>query len=161
MEARIAELEAQLAEYKEAEANVRANLERFDHLDFVSFNKQDWDAFNGTHSPDVLVGWPDGRKTRGAHTHHTDVEFMFTYAPDVQIIDHPIAFGQGPWTAGMGVVEGTFSKPMALPDGKVIEPTGKKFKYTMITIAKWQDGKIAEEYLFWDNSEIAKQMGMS
>ena len=56
----------------------------------------------------------------------------------MQIIDHPITFGQGPWTAGMGIVEGTFTEPMIFPDGTVIEPTGNKFKYTMITIAKWQ-----------------------
>ena len=30
----------------------------------------------------------------------------------------------------------------------------------MVTIAKWQDGQITEEYLYWDNAEIARQMGI-
>lgn len=76
--------------------------------------------------------------------------------PDVKIKDHPISFGQGPWTAGMGIVKGTFTKPMILPDGAVIESTGNKFRYTMITIAKWQDGQITEEYLYWDNAKVAR-----
>lgn len=141
-------------------ANVQANIERFDYLDFVSFNEQDWEAFNEIHASDVLVGWPDGRETHGTEEHSVDVEFVFSYAPDIQITDHPINFGQGPWTAGMGIVEGTFTEPMILPDETVIEPTGNKFRYTMITIAKWQDGQIIEEYLFWDNAEVARQMGI-
>jgi len=141
-------------------SNVQANIERFDHLDFVSFNEQDWETFNEIHASGVLVGWPDGKETHGIDEHAVDVEFVFTYAPDVQILEHPISFGHGPWTAGTGVVEGTFTEPMILPDGTVIEPTGKKFKYTMITIAKWQDGQIIEEYLYWDNAEVARQMGI-
>ena len=142
-------------------ANVQANIERFDYLDFVTFNEQDWEEFNKIHSSDVLVGFPDGRQTQGTEDHHKDVEFMFTYAPDTQITDHPISFGQGPWTAGMGVVEGTFTEPMILSDGTVIEPTGNKFKFNMVTIAKWENEQITEEYLYWDNAEIARQMGIN
>jgi hypothetical protein len=31
----------------------------------------------------------------------------------------------------------------------------------MTTIAKWDDGRISEEHLFWDNTEIMKQMGLN
>ena len=140
---------------------VKENIARFDYLDFVGFNEQNWEVFNELHANDVLVGWPDGRQTIGMEEHSKDVEYVFSYAPDVQITDHPITFGQGEWTAGMGIVEGTFSEPMILNDGTVIEPTGKKFKYTMITIARWQDGQITEEYLYWDNAEVARQMGIN
>ena len=142
-------------------ANVQANIERFDYLDFVSFNEQDWEVFSELHHPDVLVGYSDGRMTTDMETHRPDVEFAFTWAPDIQITDHPITFGQGPWTAGTGVVEGTFTEPMILPGGTIIEPTGNKFKYTMVTIAKWEDGQITEEYLYWDNAELMKQLGIS
>ena len=141
-------------------ANVQANIERFDHLDFVLFNEKDWEVFSELHHPDVLVGYSDGRVTTDIEAHQPDVEFVFTWAPDVQITDHPITFGQGPWTAGTGVVEGTFTEPMILSDGTVIEPTDKKFKYTMVTIAKWKDGQITEEYLYWDNAEVARQLGL-
>lgn len=141
-------------------ASVQANIERFDHLDFVAFNEQDWKLFNEIHAADVLVVWPDGRETHGTQEHDMDVEFAFSYAPDLKITDHPVTFGQGEWTAGMGIVEGTFTDPMILPDGTVIEPTGKKFQYTMITIAKWENDQIIEEYLFWDNAEVARQMGL-
>ncbi|MEW6043764.1 MAG: ester cyclase [Thermoproteota archaeon] len=139
---------------------IEANLARFDELDFEAFSKQDWELFNEIHAPDVLVVWPDGRRTVGIEQHDADIQAMFVYAPDTRVTSHPIGFGSGQWTAATGVIEGTFTQPMPLPDGGVIPPTGKSFKVTVATIARWEDGRIAEEHLFWDNAEIAKQMGL-
>jgi hypothetical protein len=30
----------------------------------------------------------------------------------------------------------------------------------MVTIARWEDKRIAEEHLFWDNAEMMRQMGL-
>lgn len=64
------------------------------------------------------------------------MEFVFIYAPDVQILEYPITFGKGPWATGIGVVGDTFTEPMIFPDGTIIESTDEKFKYTMLIIAK-------------------------
>ncbi len=40
-------------------------------------------------------------------------------------------------------MEATFSEPMKLSDGKTIQPTGKKVKMPMATIARWKNGCIA------------------
>jgi hypothetical protein len=53
------------------------------------------------------------------------------------------------------------AEPKKLPDGKTIAPTGKKVKIAMATIARWKNGCIAEEHLFWDNAEYLKQLGLS
>ena len=59
----------------------------------------------------------------------------------------------------IGVLEGTFSKPMPIGGGKTIAPTGKPFKLTMATIGHWtKAGVMDEEYLFWDNADFMKQM---
>lgn len=139
---------------------VETNLARFDQLDFEAFSKQDWDLFNEIHGPDVLVVFPDGRQTKGIEQHDKDIMAMFVYAPDTRVTSHPIKFGSGEWTVSTGVLEGTFSQPMPLVDGNSIPPTGKSFKVTMTTVAKWSNGRIAEEHLFWDNAEIMKQMGL-
>jgi hypothetical protein len=143
------------------DAIVESNLARFDDLDFEAFSKQNWELFNQIHSSDVLVVFPDGRETSGIEQHDKDIEAMFVYAPDTRVTSHPIKFGSGQWTASTGIIEGTFSHPMPLPDGSSIPPTGKSFKVTMATIARWEDGRIAEEHLFWDNAEIMRQMGLS
>ncbi len=51
--------------------------------------------------------------------------------------------------------------PLKQPDGSVIEPTGKSFDVLYSTAAKWRDGRIIEEYLFYDNGTFLKQIGLA
>lgn len=141
---------------------VQENIKRFDTMDFDGFSKQDWEVFDRIHGKDVEVVFPDGHMTTGLETHRGDMQWMFSYAPDVRILDHPIKFGSGDWTCTTGTMAGTFSKPMKLPDGKVVEPTNKSFKLPMCTVIHWnEDGTMKREYLFWDNAELNKQMGIA
>lgn len=143
------------------EAVVKANLDRFDTLDFDAFSNQNFTLFNEIHGRDVKVVWPDGRQTTGIEQHDKDLKAFFAYAPDTRIKVHPIKFGSGNWTAATGIMTGTFSKPMSLANGSIIQPTGKPFNVTMATIAKWDNGRITEEHLFWDNGAFMKQIGLS
>ncbi len=86
---------------------------------------------------------------------------MFVYAPDTRIQVHPVKIASGEWTSVIGVIEGTFTEPMPLPDGSSIPPTGKSFKLIMCTVGHWKDGVMDEEYLFWDNLEFMKQIGLA
>ena len=135
------------------------NLENFDDLDFNVFSNQKWQDLHKSHAKDIVVHWPDGRTTNGIDTHIEDLKFMFTYAPDTKIKEHPIKVAREDWTAVVGIMEGTFSQPMKMPDGKVVQPTGKKFKLSMSTFGHWKDGVMDEEYLFWDNAAFMKQIG--
>jgi len=140
---------------------VDVNLKRFDQLDFDAYSqRKDMKLFREIHCPDVKVVFPDGRITYGIDQHVEDINGLFNGTPDSRITAHPISFGSGDWTATTGVLEATFSEPMKLPDGKSISPTGKKIKMPMATIARWENGCIAEEHLFWDNAEYMKQLGL-
>ena len=140
---------------------VQENLKRFDQLDFDAYShRKDMKLFREIHCADVKVVFPDGRTTQGIDQHVKDIEGLFNGTPDSRITAHPISFGSGDWTATTGVLEATFSEPMKLPDGKSIPPTGNKVKLPMATIAKWKNGCIAEEHLFWDNAEYMGQLGL-
>lgn len=140
--------------------NVSEHLRRFDELDFEAFSKQNWQLFNEIHAPDVEVVFPDGHRTKGIEKHDEDMKAMFSYAPDLKVTRHPVSFGSGEWTATIGNLSGTFTRPMRTPEGKTLPPTGKRFEISMATIAHWKDGRIVEEYLFWDNLEMMRQMGL-
>ena len=151
-------LEALLAE-QDVEA---VNLANFDDLDFRVFTNQDWPGFHKSHAEDIKVHWPDGRTTEGLETHIEDLKAMFVYAPDTRIHEHPVRIAQGEWTAVIGYMEGTFSQPMPIGDGKTIPPTGKSFRIRMATIGHWtEEGVMDEEYLFWDNQSFMKQIGLA
>jgi len=136
----------------------RRNIELFDKADFELFSKQDWPRFSTSHTDDVLVVMPDGREVHGMKTHMVDMVDLFKSFPDMTIEQHPIKVAQGDWTAVVGIISGTFTNPMVLPDGTTIPPTGKKARMRMATFARWQNDQIAEEILFWDRAEWMRQL---
>jgi hypothetical protein len=149
-----------LEHYRIAERIANEHLKKFDTLDFDVFSNQKWDRLKESHSPDILVHWPDGHVTKGIDRHIADLKAMFVYAPDTRVTAHPQRIGSGEWTAVTGVMEATFSKPMPGPNGKMIPPTGKKVKLPMATVGHWKNGVMDEEYLFWDNAAYMSQMGV-
>jgi predicted ester cyclase len=150
----------ELARYREAEKIGKAHIATFDALDFDVFTNQKWDRLKESHAADIAVHWPDGHVTHGIDKHIADLKAMFVFAPDTRIQEHPIKIASGEWTSVVGVMEGTFTKPMPTGDGKAIPPTGKSFKITMATVGRWKNGVMAEEYLFWDNQTYMKQLGI-
>lgn len=140
---------------------VERNLQKFDKLDFDVFSHQQWERLSESHSPNILVTWPDGHETQGIDKHIEDLKAMFVFAPDITIKKHPIRFGSGSWTSVTGVMTGTFSRPMPIGDGKTIPPNGKRFAISMATIAHWQGSTMDHEWLFWDNQDFMKQLGLA
>jgi hypothetical protein len=150
-----------LAAFEAAEQAVTTHITTFDTLDFVVFTHQEWERLHESHSQDVKVHWPDGHETNGIAKHIEDLKALFVYAPDTRILVHPIKFGSGEWTSVIGVMEGTFTRPMPMGNGKMIRPTGKAFKINMCTVGHWKNGVMDEEYLFWDNYTYMKQIGLA
>ena len=141
---------------------VTKNLRNFDTLDFDVYTNQKWDRLKESHAQDIIVTWPDGHETRGLPQHIKDLQYMFSFAPDTRIKIHPIKMGVGEWTSVRGEMEGTFTKPMMLPDGKSIAPTNKPFKLGMVTIGHWtKAGVMDHEWLVWDNDAFNKQIGLA
>ena len=85
---------------------------------------------------------------------------MFAWAPDLKVVSHPIKFGACGWTVVTGILTGTFTRPMTLPDGTTVQPTGRSFTLPMCTVAHWKDGRIVEEQLYWDSGAMMKQIGV-
>lgn len=139
---------------------VETNLKVFDTLDFDVFSNQKWDRLEESHADDIVVTWPDGHETKGIQKHIDDLKALFVFAPDIAIKEHPIRFGSGSWTTATGVMTGTFSQPMPIGEGKTIPATGKAFALGMVTVGHWSNGKMDHEWLYWDNGDFMKQIGL-
>ncbi|MGH2648751.1 MAG: ester cyclase [Ginsengibacter sp.] len=163
LQAKVDSLQNELKTFRDEKAMTETRLTRFDSLDFEFYSKQDWKNFNISHADNIKVVYPDGAITEGLAPQHIDMLTpMFVFAPDTKITKHPIRFGSGDWTCVVGEMEGTFSKPMPIGNGKTIPPTGKHFKLSMTTVGHWNaDGKMSEEFLFWDNQSFMKQVGLA
>lgn len=139
---------------------VASHLANFDDLDFNVFTNQRWTELHRSHARDIAVQWPDGHITQGIEKHIEDLKAMFVWAPDTRIKEHSIKVGQGEWTSVVGVMEGTFTQPMPVGEGKTIPATGKAYRIKMVTVGHWSGGTMDAEYLFWDNQAFMKQIGL-
>jgi ketosteroid isomerase-like protein len=51
--------------------------------------------------------------------------------------------------------------PMKRSDGRDIAPTNQSFDVDFCTVARWDDGRIVEENLFYDLVTFMRQTGLS
>jgi hypothetical protein len=72
----------------------------------------------------------NGNTTRGIEQHIQWAMAAISAAPDSRVLVHQIKIAAGNWTAVTGTLPGNI---------------------TMITVAHWDNGRIAEEYLFIQN----------
>jgi hypothetical protein len=159
LKATIAELQAQVDAHATERAQTARHLEIFDELDLVAFNNRDMKRIGEIHAENVAVHNPDGTLTTPFPPHAKELQFLFDTF-EFKVADHIVGFGFGEWTAGISISEGKWVKPITLPDGTVLQPTGKSVSLKIATIARWENGRIAEEYLFWDNADWNRQIGL-
>ena len=112
----------------------KANLERFDKLDFQAWNNRNWTLFRELHAPDVFLVDFNGHTTKGIEQHVQWAMTAISAAPESRVLAHPIKIAAGNWTAGTGTLPGNS---------------------TMVTLAHWKDGRTAQEYLFMQNPTTA------
>jgi len=113
-----------------ADDEVTRNLNSMDDLDFKAWNRADWRGlFARYHTDDVLVDVHGQPSTHGIEEHIDAMKAMVqaTGGTPPQIRSQPIKFGSGDWTCVVGEFE-----------------NGSR----MVTVAKWRDGAIAEEYIW-------------
>jgi len=127
-----------------------------------AWNSQDWDTFEERHAENVAVFWPgQPNPTRGVRNHRAESIEFFKAFPDNHIVNNPykILFVNGDYTCSVADFTGTFKGPMKGLDGQIIQPTNRKFQIEFCTVAKWKDGKITEERLFYDLIGVMTQIG--
>jgi ketosteroid isomerase-like protein len=71
-----------------------------------------------------------------------------------------VFFASGDWTCSIARFTGTMAGPMQGADGVEVPPTGKSFEIEFCTVARWDDGQIVEENLFYDLVGFMKQIGL-
>jgi len=82
---------------------------------------------------------------------------MFRAFPDVKLV--PLsAWGAGSYVVVAGRFEGTNKGP--IPAMGIKKPTGKTVSARYLDIARWENGKIKEEWLFYDGMAMARQLGL-
>jgi hypothetical protein len=82
--------------------------------------------------------------------------------PDNRVHNRPyrVFFASGDWTCSVARFTGTMKGPMKGAGGKEIPPTGKSFAVDFCTVARWENGEIVDENLFYDVVGLMGQIGV-
>ena len=88
---------------------------------------------------------------------------MFKTFPDNRVHNRPYKtfFASGDWTCSIARFTGTMTGTMVLADGTELPPTGKSFEVDFCTVARWDNGQIVEENLFYDLVGMMTQLGLN
>ncbi len=125
----------------------------------TAWNERDFDTLEQLHAPDgVFFFTIPGGADRAAHVQ--EMRNFLTAFPDHQIeLPHLALFGQDDMVTAVSRSSGTHTAPMALPDGRVIPPTGKVVNMVMTTVARVANGQFAEEIVTFDTLDFFSQLG--
>ena len=128
-----------------------------------AWNNKDWDTFMKRHAENVAVYWPgQPNPTMGRHEHHKEaMEFFKAFDNHIDNNPYEILFGHGDDTCSVARWTGTNIGPFMGPDGRIIPATNKKFELEFCTVARWKNGEIVEEKLFYDLVGLLKQLGVT
>jgi len=142
-------------------ANEKRNTELMEALD-DAWNLRDWDTFEKRHKRDTVVRWPAKPLTHGFAAYLTECIQFFTTFPDNRVENRPYktSFANGDWTCSIAQFTGTMQGPLVLADGARVKPTGRRFDLDLRRVTRWHDGRIVEEYLFYDLAAMMRQLGI-
>lgn len=141
--------------------SAQGNKELMQTLD-DAWNNQDWDTFVARHAEDTAVYWPgQPEPTRGVQNHRQEsIEFFKTFENHLDNRPYKVLIADGDWTCSIARWTGRMTGPMKGPNGQQIPATNKSFELEFCTVARWKDGQIVEENLFYDQVGLMRQIGV-
>jgi len=140
-------------------AGTPAELSNVDRLraQMAAYNSHDAMGVDAYNAPDLVYHDMSMPADQTAKESLAGTLNMFKAFPDVKLV--PLsAWGAGSYVVVAGRFEGTNKGPM--PAMGIKKPTGKTVSARYLDIARWENGKIKEEWLFYDSMAMAGQLGL-
>ena len=155
----MAELEAMKAQ-AEAEEQHKANLTKVAEGVQKAWDNQDMAALVQLYAEDAVMFMPgEAEPIQGREAIEKNQVAFLRAMPDMTIKFTTILI-QGNHIAFEGIFMGTFTGPLASPEGD-IPPTGRSVKAGFAFIARVNaDGLIEEDRTYFDNLDFMKQLGL-
>lgn len=158
-----AKLKAELKTEIEAEQAAAKQAQDVWLTSFVeAINSGNADTYLAQYAPDAVIDYanaPEGSAIKGTEGIRKELSSHYKAFPDMKFeLKRYAAVGE--YYLVEGTVKGTNTGSMTAPDGKEMKPTGKPLNMDMAFTLKVQDGKVVEDYSYWDNLAFMEQMGL-
>jgi steroid delta-isomerase-like uncharacterized protein len=133
--------------------------EVLDRLTATGVESHDVDSMVNLYADNAIVMTPDAGQLKGskqiAQYWHQFVDAF----PDSNY-QYISKIEAGNKAVDEGYFIGTHSKPMTLPTGQTIPPTGNKVQVRSCEVATVENGKITEHHMYFDEVEFLRQLGL-
>jgi predicted ester cyclase len=122
-----------------------------------AYNTHDAGSVGAFNAPDLVYHDMTMQKDQTAKENLAGTQELFRAFPDSKLT--PLsAWGAVDYVVVTGRFEGTNKGPM--PAMGLKKGTGKTVSARYLDIARWENGKIKEEWLFYDGMAMARQLGL-
>ncbi len=124
-------------------------------------NEANLDLLDNIYSPDVVVHDPSQPQAIvGLEALKNQYRGTHTAVPDVKFSREGDLYVKGDKVVGIFTMSGTITGPFHTPLGD-LPPSGKAFSLSGIAIDRIVEGKIAEEWLYFNVLDILQPMGFT
>jgi ketosteroid isomerase-like protein len=134
--------------------------ELMDRMTELVVERRDIDAAMECYADDAVLSTPDMGEVRGRDRITEYWHGIMDGFPDghYEVANQLESDGKA---VDEGYFIGTNTQPVKGPDGRPIEPTGKKVKLRSCDIATVRDGKIVEHHVYFDEGDFMRQLGLN
>jgi predicted ester cyclase len=123
----------------------------------AGYNTHDVKSVDAYYAPDLVYRDLTAPRDLTFTENSAATREFFAAFPDAKLT--PLtAWGAGNYVVVAGRFDGTNRGPM--PAMGIVRPTGKAVSMRYLDVARWENGKIKEEWLFYDGMAVAGQLGM-
>jgi predicted ester cyclase len=124
---------------------------------FDAMTAHDLSAWERLLADEFVADYPCAPKLDRAAARAYNEPFVAAF-PDLEMTAERVVV-QGDTVVLDGYASGTFSKPLATPNG-VLKPTGKHGGIRIVLIAQIENGKIVREQTVWNQLDLFTQLGI-
>jgi predicted ester cyclase len=132
------------------------NVEAFE-AQMAAFNKHDAKAASADNAPDAVFHDVAAPKDQNSKESAAGTAEMFRAFPDAKLVPSSI-WGAGDYVVTVGRFEGTNTG--AFPAMGIKKPTGKTARVGYLEIARFENGKVKEDWLFYNGMAFASHLGL-
>ncbi len=124
-----------------------------------AMNNRDMEALEACYAPDVVATTPDAGELHGSVQLIEYMRRMVEMLPDFEYTSVR-ALESGDAAIDVGIVTGTNSGPLLMPDGTSLPATGKQVRLRSVDIATVSNGRINKHDFYFDQMEMMLQLDL-
>ena len=140
-------------------AGTPAELGNLDLLrkQMAAYNSHDARGVDAYNAPDLVIHDMAMPADQSAQEGLAGMQDFFRAFPDVKLAPESL-WAAGSYAIAAGRLTGTNKGPM--PAMGVKRPTGKTVSIQYLDVTRWENGKLEEEWMFYDGPTFARQLGL-